>query len=136
MSITISAIERQRVLDALDQLIAAKQKILKAAIDGINGINGEDVNKRLDKAHIEAQHAVYNLERFHPDADRLPFAMWGAHGDDLGIFADQTRLKNAGMNEEELATLKNDMIRALREYTQETIDTLQKVGSRSAKAAR
>ena len=118
----ISTIERNRILDAIDLLISGKNGVLQAVIDGIAGKN---VRARLDEAHGQVRTAAHNLEKYHPDATKLPIGWWGACGNELGIFADPERVRNSGMKGKKLTKYKSDWIQSWRAGTEEVIGQLR-----------
>src|ERR1051325_11939485 len=111
MPTIFSAIERRRIIDAIDQLVSSRKTITELLIEQVNGKSiAENLMDALHLANIAGK----KLEKFHPDAEMLPITEWRTCGVEYGILCDAEHRKLPNMSDEELTAWKKSTSKAIK----------------------
>jgi hypothetical protein len=108
MFAAMTPLERERVAEAIDELISARQTLHRVVV---RAIEGKDDGADLYPAYNAIHAAGRKLEKYHPESYRLPIHLWTLCGGELGVFgnpnlADSLREKS----QDEMAALRKEWI--------------------------
>src|SRR5262245_29646239 len=118
----LSALERQRVIDALDKLISARRNAVELIV---KRFDGAEVHNDLDAAILETKKAGSKLARLHPDSESLPIHEWTTFKE-LGIVAAAAREKTHDMTDEARRAWVSNTTAKVREHAAQIDSALQR----------